>query len=367
MTLEPTGSEARVRQLRRTVEVIGAAMLPRRLTAEAARSLVPPALVALAGAAAAAALGLVVAVELLVAAWGMTPVAAVVLLVALGAPAARLALSGPPSVALALTASAPLLRALDLDAGLARHWAAAVAVPAVVPVGALSAAAALVLGLRGAPGASIAIVLAAAAGALVAVVIAGRGGGRVAEGGRPAGPRAMAARRLAAVGGLACLAMATAPDDPVVTPATAAGAGVAAAVWVAGDALALDARPWLRLRGALVDCGAAPAGVVACAAAGGAAAVALLGSAIGLAATAVAGVAAGVPIGLGAGAVGVASLAALVLEPDPGAAGARCLAFALAITPTVGALVLGASAAWIVGGAALAAAVAVLALARRVA
>ncbi|GAA1421819.1 hypothetical protein [Agrococcus citreus] len=365
MTPAPLDGEARASQLRRTVEVVAAAMLPRRLPTAAARSLVPPALVALSAVAAATTLGLVVAVEIAVAAWGSAVVAAVAILVALVAPAARLSLSAPPSIARALTRSAPLLRALDLGPALARHWTAAAAVPTLLSGAALSGATALVLGLRGEPGTALAIVVAAAAGALVAVAIARRGGRRVAERGRSAGPRAMAARRLAAIGALACLVSAVASPDLAVTPTAAAGAGVAAAVWVAGDALALDARPWLRLQATLVDCGATPAAIVGRSAALGLAATAALGAMIGVAASAVAGVDAGIRIGLAAGAVGVGALAVLVLEPDARAAAQRCLAFALAIAPTVGALIAGAPVAWIVGAAALAGATALVALARR--
>lgn len=367
MTLELPGSGAGAAELRRTAEVVGAALLPRRVPAGAARSLAAPVLVAVASVAAATALGLAVAIELAVAAWGSGAVAALVVLAALVAPTARLSLASPPPLALALTRCAPLLRSLDLGgAALARHWTAAAAVPVILPTVLLGSATALVLCAHREVGVALLVVLAAAVGVLPAAGLARRGGRRTAEGTAAPGPLAMAARRLAAVGTLAGAALASAPLGLSAPPAAAAGAGLAAAVWVAGDALAVDVRPWLRLQATLVDCGASPARIAGRVAAAGAAGAAAVGVAVGIAAGAVADAAAGVQIGAAAAAVASAALVVLALEPDARAALARCLAFAFAIAPTVAALVAGASAGWIVAGAMAVAAVGVVSLMRRI-
>lgn len=366
MALERVGSGAGAAALRRTAEVVVAALLPRRLPAGAARSLVAPVLVAVASVAAAAALGLMVAIELAVAAWGSGVVAALVLLAALLAPTARLSLAAPPPIALVLTRCAPLLRALDLGgAALARHWAAAAAVPVILPTALLVVATALVLGAHREVGAALVVVLAGAVGVLPAAWLARRGGRRVARGAGAASPIAMAARRFVAVGALAGAAVASAPLALGTPPTAAAGAGLAAAIWVAGDALAVDLRPWLRLQVSLVDCGASRARVVGRVAAVGAVGAAALGVAVGTAAGAVAGAEAGAPIGAAAAGTAAAALAVLALEPDARAALARCLAFAAAIVPTVAALVVGAAAGWIVAAAITVAAVGVVALVRR--
>ncbi|MGM1028754.1 MAG: hypothetical protein ACQEWM_02640 [Actinomycetota bacterium] len=369
-------------QLGCTAEVLAAALLPRRLTPQAARALVAPALVALGSSAAAMALGLAVAVELALGAWGSGAVTSLVLLAALVGPIARLSLGSPPPVALALIRCAPLLRALDLGGPrLAIHWTAAAAAPVIIPTAVLSAVAALVLAAHDEPLAALIVILAAALGALAAAGVAGRQGRRIAGGGALVRPGTMAARRLSAVGVLACLAAASQPGlaaapsaaarvgagaaDVAAAGATAAGA--AAAVWLAGDALAVDARPRLRLQATLVDCGASPVRLVAGVAALGAVATAAGGAVLGAGAAAVAGPDAGVRIGIAAAAAGASALAVLVLEPDPTETLARTLVFALGTAPVIAALLAGASAGWLLGGAGIVATVAVVALARRIA
>ncbi len=363
-----TRDERRATQLARTVEVVAAALLPRQLAADAARALAAPVLVALAGIAAALTLGVVVALELAVAAWGSGAVAVAVTGAALLAPTARLWLACAPPVVLALTRCAPLLRSLDLGgAPLARHWMVAAAAPVLVPTLLLGAAAALVLVLHDELAAALMAAGAAALGSLAALAVVHRGARRAAAGDRAPGPGAMAARRLALVGVVACLAVAAAPHAPGIAPTAAAGAGLAAAVWVWGDGLALDARPWLRLQAALVDGGAPVARLVARATTAGACAAAGLGTAVGTGVGAVAGADAGLRAGLASVAVGAATLAVLVLEPDPRAVVARCLACAVAVSPPVGMLVASSPAGWIGGSAAAVGAVAAVSLARRIA
>jgi hypothetical protein len=140
---------------------------------------------------------------------------------------------------------------------------------------------------------------------------------------------------------------------------------VATAVWVTGDALAVDARPWLRLQVALIGCGASPARTIARAAGAGAAIAAVVGGLIAVAAAQLAGADAGLRIGCAAGGVTLAALAVLALEPDARAAPQRCLAFAAALAPGVAALMGGAPAIAIAAISAVIAAVGLIALGRR--
>jgi len=132
------------------------------------------------------------------------------------------------------------------------------------------------------------------------------------------------------------------------TELAAGAAAVAAATWIVGDGLVVDARPWIRLQATLVDCGAAATAAVARAAAAAASSAAAVGLVVGGAAGALAGTDAGLRAGIAAMAIAGAVLVVLVLEPDPSAVLARSLAFAVAAAPTTCALLSGAATAWLV-------------------
>jgi hypothetical protein len=349
----------------RTAEVVVAALLPRPCSDLPARSTIAPVAVALGVVVASAPLAAAVAVELAAATWGSAAVVVLVMVVALAAPALILSLASPPQLASVVARCAPLLQALDLGgAALARHWTIAATVQTCAPTAALAVAGAAVLAAHGEPGGALGVVGAAAVGAVGVTLLARRAARRLVDGGRGARLQALAARRLAVVVGVGCLLLIS-PQRSELAPTAVTAAGIAAAVWVAGDALAVDARPWLRLQVALIGCGAATAGTIARAGVAGAAIAAAAGGAIGMPAAALAGVDAGLRIGLAAGGVTVAALAVLALEPDARAALPRCLAFAVALSPGVVALIAGASAIAIAVTAALVGAVGLVALGRR--
>lgn len=190
-------------------------------------------------------------------------VAVPVLLVALAlAPLARVAFGATPPLVTSLDAVAGLLLALDL--GGRRAWSAvAVLAPMLLGSTVVAGAAALSLSTAG-DGRATAVLAAAAAGLGAAGAAAALGGGRpLLDGvlGRlaavlAAGAAAWAALAVGRAGPAAVEALVAAASAIAASPPLLLAIAAAPALWIAGELLAQDARPFGRLARELVSCGA---------------------------------------------------------------------------------------------------------------
>jgi hypothetical protein len=286
--------------------------LPGWLLTALSTTLRVPMLVGAASALLGAAAGLTAIVHLAVRLAPEITVPALILVLAVG-PLARVAIGETSPLVASVAAVAPLLRALELGRG--RGWGALAAIaPLLLGSSAVAGAAALSLSTAG--DARSAVVVIASAGGLAAA-----GAAAALRDGRPlladvpvriagalmlgaagwavlaAEPLAVGLRAPVTVGALGTVGDAVAAASTPLVLVIAA----APAAWVAGELLARDARPLVRLVRELVSCGA-PAAAPAAALAG-----AMLS-------------------------IGAAS-AVVLLEPASERVAARAVVFALLLTP----------------------------------
>lgn len=269
-------------------------------------------------------------------------VPAIVLVLAIG-PLVRVAIGETPPLVASVAAAAPLLRALDLGDG--RGWGAlAATAPVLLGSGVVAGAAALSLSTAGDPSAgahAVAVGIASAGGLVAAGALAALRGGRpllsglvarlaVVLAAGAAGWAAVAAGPLALHGATgAAEALAAAP------PSLVLAITAAPALWIAGELLARDARPLVRLLRELVSSGASRAAIAAVVAVG-MLAIGLAGVPIAGALAALAGAADAVWAAVAiAWHVLVAATAVVLLEPGSERIAVRTIAFALLLTPPV--------------------------------
>ncbi|WP_413316872.1 hypothetical protein AA0Z99_09605 [Agrococcus sp. 1P02AA] len=314
----------------RTAEVVLVSTLPPWVPPALLWQLRAPIVVALAICGGGIALLIAVVLDTAASTWGDGALAAVVGAAVALLPSLRQVLGASSGLAAALLRERTLLRALDLERGIDRRASALSAAPGVLAAAVVGALASLVLGIRGAPAASVLVACATVAGALVAIVVA-----RVlARAGWVRSPLVRAAAKHVALCALCGAAIAW--QGSLVAPPVPARAlelaVVAVAVWCSGDALLLDGRPGLRLGRALCSVGARPWALSACSI-GGVLLIALPVGALVGAATGALLHEPGWPTGAIVSCALLSAAVAVILEPSPTAALPRLLVYGVCFTP----------------------------------
>lgn len=276
-------------------------------------------------------------------------VPAIVLVLAMG-PLVRVAIGATPPLVASVAAAAPLLRALDLGDG--RGWGAlAATAPVLLGSGVVAGAAALSLSTAGDPSAgahAVAVGIASAGGLVAAGALAALRVGRpllsglvarlaVVLAAGAAGWAAVAAGPLALRGATGAAEALAALGDAIAAapPSLVLAITAAPALWIAGELLARDARPLVRLLRELVSSGASRAAIAAVVAVG-MLAIGLAGAPIAGVLAALAGAADAVWAAVAiAWHVLVAATAVVLLEPGSERIAVRTIAFALLLTPPV--------------------------------
>lgn len=253
-------------------------------------------------------------------------------------PAAKLLLGVPSGPMAAIARAAPLLRAIDLGAGLPAAWRVAALVSPIGPAAVIGLAATAVLTVRGSTGLGVGIAAATATGAAAGWLATGLSV-RTLQRRRVQQAslwRASAQSILAVAIALGAAAAAPMIDEGMrgALGTVALAVVLAVSVHLAGELLGLDARGALRLARSLVDCGAPRWRLLTIAAAG----MLLWSGGLGAAAaTAVGALSGAAPVaalaGIGAAHTIVSAIAVLVARPDAADVVPRVLLFAVALVP----------------------------------